>query len=224
MKKHIAALVLAALSLVLPASATTILKFGFDDGPSGPDGIWNGSEFSTINDPGQSGQLTSGAGYGALASLGSFTDAVISFTGIMADGAAYELGGVVYQKTTGGTFSFTSAGGTLGGVIDDGLLFGSSVTGSGSLFSTDHVTFTSGTLLSKLVANSGSFSLGLLNVTPTFNASDGHMSPFNASLVGEVGGAATATPEPGSLLLSGLGLFLVGAGMKRFRRAPATNN
>ncbi|MFN8392553.1 MAG: PEP-CTERM sorting domain-containing protein [Bdellovibrionota bacterium] len=213
---------LLTLSLLLftssSALAESIVKIPL--GESGPDVMFDGTTFRTVDDGdattlGDQNTRILFSGFGNLFSDFISPEGSFSLSSVAAVGAPTDTLGVIAQGTSGGTFDLYAPDNTLllSGTLQNGAITGSAgPSATGSFFNTQLGTFTGGTLAAFFVADSAQLSIALNAIftgnTPGLDISGGFLHPFTSDASGLITGTNAAVPEPvtGLLLLSGLPL------------------
>ena len=207
------------------ASAGPVIKFNL--GGSGPDLQFVGGVLSTVDDGNLS---TSGNQDSNLEFVGFFSGvlpdivsgASVSIADVTVGGSPQNVGGVITQDTTGGSFSIYSPSNALllSGSLNDGQISGSTGSSSGNFLTTNFGVFTGGSLASHFISNSVSLILAMTNIITNGDPGlrvDGNLQDFRSNSTGEIGAFASESepvPEPASL-----GLLIVGLlGGSRLRR------
>lgn len=178
MKIHMKAFVgVAAMAAVLfvsqIASAGTIIKLSL--GATSPDLEYDSGVFSTTSDgiggPASPGDQNTSVDF--LDFLSDIPDIVTniasySLNGVTADGAAILFAGQITQPFLGGNFQLYDDAGDLLLDVDLGSsVFNTSASGgAGSAFTISNGTIVDGSLQSRIVDDSISFSIGMTNITP----------------------------------------------------------
>ena len=210
------------LCMAGPSNADTILKFGLSE--TGPDVEYDGTTFSTVDDGDAStlGEQNTGFNFtgpldGVIADI--FANASFTLSNVLASGAAQVVSNTVVQASTGGSFSAYDENNNLllSGSIADGALTGSTGSSTGSYFNLNTVTFTGGSLLPFLIADSGGISIAMSGIlsqggVPSLVVNNGVLAPFSGNSTGLVDGQG-AIPEPATALLLVSGA--IGAAIRR---------
>jgi hypothetical protein len=226
----IATVCLAVMSSNLLAS-TTILKFGFGADAS-PDIEAIGGILSTVDDGDAAtpGDQNTGVDFlGPFLGMPSIpvANASITFDGIVLTNAIQNIGSLILQPTSGGTFKVWDDSNSLllSGTFGDGLMTGSlGGTATASLISLEFGTFDGGSLQNQLDPTSAAVSLSFTGINGGAGLSVSQMpltlNNFSADATGLI---AASVPEPASL--SGIAVGLLGligfARRKRFVTTPA---
>jgi hypothetical protein len=221
---------LGPYELVWTAGTTTggTLSAGTGASSSGDGGLGLGSQTASGLVVQTAYLLTGGTVAGEVFSGSStlFYDASLVLTGLTANVPATPtiLGTrtLLSQPLTNGTFAFYGTDKTtllLGGTIDDALITGYQNYKTGAVLSIS-VTYTGGKILDAVPASSraGEFSWDILGLTvPLTTNASGYLKSFDANATGQFS-VADPVPEPGTLMLLGIGgLGLAGFVYRRRR-------
>ncbi len=210
---------LAVLGLVTPVPATateTIIKVPLSDG--GFDVAYDGITFGTLSDGdgltiGE--QNTRVVFTGILEGFSDISDANASFSlsDVSVSAGGSQIGPVIVNETTGGSFNLWDPSNNLllSGTLGDGAITGSSTQSTGSFFTTAFSAFTGGSLAALLDPNSAALSMALSGIftdgSPGLRLADGILSPFSADgtlAITATPGSEVPEPMTGVLLLGGL--------------------
>lgn len=224
-----ASLAMCALLGSTAANGQTILKLNL--GNTGPDLAMNGSGvLGTVSDgdAGTTGDQNTAIEYtayldGLFADIGTST-ASFSLAGLQTTGTPTVVAGaVVVQDFFGGSFNLYDPANSLllSGNLQDSTLTGViGNTGTGSIFTTKVGTFTAGSLLPYVEANSLNLSIALTNVNNgngfVVSGSPSALQPFTTDASVNVTGAeGVGVPEPASIAMVLLGTLGLGLGGRR---------
>lgn len=199
---------LAGFSVLSSADAGTIIKLGLGS-DTASDIEFDGTTLHTLSDggPGTGDQQTGVDYLGILTGETNIPAALASFSlsGLAPSGTTTVFGGNAFiQAFQGGSFELygTVADGNpllLSGTLDESLLSGAISTGSGGVFTTNFGSFTGGSLMSALSADSLTMSISIEDANFSVDGND-MLGAFDANAQVTIGG--DPIPEPTSVALA----------------------